>query len=211
MAIPYPRGVRTVDKYGVSVSGDQGNGPLSQPKVSWKFRVLFLGFGSPESTAEPITLNTNSVTLPTLSHESVEINSYNSKAYYAGRHTWSEMSLTVRDTVDNTVGTSVGAQLQRQLNHYQQTSFLSASDYKFRMMVQQLTGGHDDAISNWTMEGCFLLNVEWGQHDYSSSEPMTITMSVRPDNVIIENFGQGTEYSIMADPGPDPMHTPIAR
>lgn len=213
MALPNMRTFSTVDKFGVSIDQSQGQGPLIMPKVKYKWRVLFYGLGSPEDTADAITLNTNSLTLPTLTHETIRIHSYNSSAYYAGKHEWGTLSLVVRDTYDNTVALAVGRHAQRKLDHYQQTSFMSAADYKFKMVIQQLTGGHgsDGVTANYLLEGCFVETYDWGDLDYSSSEARTISMTIRPDNVIHEGPGIGGEYSIFANPGEDPRHNTINR
>lgn len=187
MTIPSPSPVKTVDKFGISVSGNTGNGPILQPKLKYRFRVLFLGFGGAGNTANPITLNTNTCTLPTLTHESVTVNSFNSRAYFEGKHEWSTVELTVRDTVDNAVAKAVGAQMQIQLDHYNQTGYRAGQDYKFTMQIQLLNGGHDSANVAWTLEGCFLTNVAFGEVDYASSDPLTISMTIRPDNCIIES------------------------
>lgn len=213
MAIPFPRSGATgsLDRFGVSIDQDQGQGPLLQPKYKYRFRVLFFGFGGDGRAGEPLTLNTNTLTLPTLSHEEIQVHSYNSRAYFAGKHEWSTMSLTVRDTYDNTVTREVGRQLQRQLDHYNQTGFRAGADYKFKMVVQQLDGGHDTTTENWFMEGCYLSNVEYGDMDYSASEARTIQMTVRPDNVILEGEGSGGENTVFTDPGADPLGTTINR
>lgn len=207
MAIPYPRGggVCNLDKFGVSIDGDNGQGPLLQPHTQYRFRVLFFGFGTREGTAEALTLNTNTVSVPSLSFETQEVHSYNSRAYYAGKHEWGTAELAVRDTVDNNVTRVVGAQLQRQLDHYNQTGFQSAADYKFKMIIQQLTGGHDSAAQNIHLCGCFLADVNYESFDYSSSAMRNITMTIRPDNVIHEGDGQGGQNTIFADPGDDPF------
>lgn len=210
MSIPYPRNQTTVDKFGVSIGGsDQGNGPIIMPKVKYRFRVLFTGFGNREGTGDPLSLNTNTVTLPTLTHETQTVHSYNSRAYYAGKHEWGTCTLVVRDTYDNRVSRNVGRQLQRQLDHYNQTGWRSASDYKFNMYIQQLDGGHDSAVENWFLEQCYLESVDYGDLDYSNSEARTISLVIRPDNVIIEAEGNGGANSIFVDPGADPLSTTI--
>lgn len=210
MSIPYPRSpMTTVDKFGVSIGGSNtGNGPMMMPKVKWKFRVLFLGFGRPEGTADALSLNTNTVQLPSLTQAPQEIHSYNSRAYYPGKHEWSNCTLVVRDVYDNTVTKNVGRQLQRQLDHYNQTGWRSAADFKFNMQIQQLDGGHDSVVETWFLEQCFLESVTYGDLDYSSSDARTIEMVVRPDNVIIEEFAGG-ENSIFTNPGNDPLSTTI--
>jgi hypothetical protein len=211
MAIPFPRTITTVDKFGVSIDQNQGQGPLLMPKVKYRWRVLFLGFGNASSTAEPLTLNTNSITIPTLSFETQQIHSYNSRSYYPGKHEWGTCSMVVRDTYDNTVASAVGAQLQRQLDHYNQTGWRSSADFKFKLIVQQLDGGHDRAVENIHMEACFLENAEWGDLDYSASDARTISLTIRPDNVIFETEGPGAEYTTFANPGNDPLSIFINR
>lgn len=187
MTIPFPSSVKTVDKFGVAVTGSQGQGPLLQPKIKHRFRVLFLGFGGAGNAAVPLTLNTNKCGLPSVSHEEMTVHSYNSRAYFMGKHEWSEIELEVRDTVDNSVTKQVGAQVQMQMDHYNQTGYRAGQDYKFTMMIQTLEGGFDSSGASWTLEGCWLKKVTYGEVDYSSSEGNTISMSVRYDNAILED------------------------
>lgn len=203
MTIPTPPAVNTVDKFGVSVTGSQGQGPIMQPRQKYRFRVLFLGFGGTGNAAAPISLNTNTCGLPTIEHQEVEVNSYNNKAYYAGKFSWSPIEIVVRDSVDMTVQQNIGAQLQLQLDHYNQTGFRAGQDYKFTTQIQYLDGGYDSAGPAWTLEGCWLQRVSYGELDYSASETVTITMSLRFDNAIIES-GAGTN-SILSNPPVDPL------
>ena len=203
--IPFPASVKTLDKFGISVTGSQGQGPLLQPRVKYRFRVLFLGFGGAGNSAPALTLNTNKCGLPKLSHEKVEVHSYNSRAYFAGRHEWEEIELDVRDTVDNSVTKAVGSQMQMQLDHYNQTGYRAGQDYKFTTMIQMLDGGHDTANVSWTLEGCFLTKVDYGDVDYSASEAMNIGLSIRYDNAILED--QSGTNSIFSSVGANPLGT----
>lgn len=213
MSIPYPRsgGVCSLDKFGVSLDQNQGQGPMIQPHVKNKYRVLFYNFGAMGETAEAISLNTNSVTIPTLTHQSHEVHSYNSIGYYAGKAVWGTSSLVVRDAADGTVMNHIGAQLQRQMDHYNQTTYLSAADYKFKMIIQILSGGHDVAMRNIHLCGCFLESAEQESLDYTTSDMVTWSMTVRPDNVIIEGQGAGSYGDTMRIPVEDPLSGLLAR
>lgn len=209
MTIPFPRnGACNLDKFGIEISGTRG--PMLQPNVQYRFRVLFFGFGTREGTAEALTLNTNTATIPSLSFETQELHSYNSRAYFAGKHAWSTSSLQVRSDVSGTVDTAIGAQLQRQLDHYNQTGYQSAADYKFKMVIQQLNGGigEDSVLQNIHMCGCYLEDVNYDGFDYSSSAMRNIEMTIRPDNVIFEN-GANQEFSIFPNPAADPLSTTV--
>ena len=200
MTIPFPAGVKTVDKFGISVSGSQGQGPMLQPRLKYRFRVLFLGFGGASNTSDPITLNINTCKLPTLKHETVTVHSYNSIAYFAGKSSWEEISMVVRDTVDNTVTKSIAAQLQMQMDHYNQTGYRAGQNYKFTTIIQLLDGNYDTSSASWTLEGCYLTSSDYGELDYAGGADMQmITLGIRYDNAILESSdGYGSVMTIPA-------------
>lgn len=191
----------TLSKFGTPVEGGR-QGPMLQPKLKYRFRIQFLNFGGIGNPATPLTLNAQSVTLPTVEHDVQEVHSYNSRAYYAGKHAWSTFELVLRDDVTNTVARNVTAQLQRQLDHYNQTGYRSATDYKFTALIEQMDGGNDAVLEQWTMEGCFISSVSWGDADYTTSDFRTITLTVRPDNcTVVDEAGN----RMMANPSSDPQ------
>jgi hypothetical protein len=171
----------TRSKFGVPVTGSVGSGIL-QPKLKYRFRVTFLGGfgGSPESRT--VTQNVQSVTRPKITYEEVVIDSYNSRSYIQGKHAWEAITVTVRDDISNSVTRLVGSQVQRQLNHFQQTTPAAGSDYKFDMQIEVLDGTNAGASEVWFLEGCFLTNVDYSDSDYSANDPVQITMTVRYDN-----------------------------
>ena len=191
MAIPFPSQIDSLPKFGVSYDTDHGQGPILMPKVKYRFRVLFLGFGYSVDHGKSLTLNTNSCGLPSLSFDEQTIKSYNSTVYFPGRHSWNEISLVVRNTVDLSVEKSVGAQMQRQLDMYSQTGYRAASDYKFTTIIQTLDGNHSTVNSSWTLEGCYLTKSEYGELSYEDSGAMTISLGIRYDNAILEAFAGG--------------------
>ena len=50
------------------------------------------------------------------------------------------------------------------------------------MLIDTLDGGDDTVLEEWFLEGCFLSDVEYDEFDYSSADPIKITMSIRYDN-----------------------------
>ena len=75
--------------------------------------------------------------------------------------------------------------MQKQLNHFEQTAFASGINYKFVMLVETMDGGNDNVLEAWTMEGCFLSNVDYGDLDYTVSDFQTISMTIRIDNATL--------------------------
>ncbi len=77
----------------------------------------------------------------------------------------------------------MGHQQQKQMNHFQQTSPLAGSNYKFDMKIETMDGtGSDGVIETWNLEGCFLEQVNYGEFNYANSEVVNIQMTVRYDN-----------------------------
>jgi hypothetical protein len=123
-----------------------------------------------------------SVGRPNVQQTAVEVHSYNSIAYYAGKAVWQPITLTVRDDVSNSVARLIGHQVQKQMNFFQQTSAEAGSNYKFQTYIETLDGGNDAVLEQWILEGCFLESVNYEQFDYGTADAMTIEMSVRYDN-----------------------------
>ena len=173
--------IETKSKFGVPVTGATGSGIL-MPKLKYRFRVSFLNnFGGSTKTVS-LTQNVQSVVRPKINYEEVIIDSYNSRTYLQGKHTWDPISVTVRDDIQNKVAKLVGAQVQRQLNHFQQTTPAAGSDYKFDMQIEVLDGVNAGASEVWFLEGCFLTQSDYSDTDYSSNEQVTVTMMIRYDN-----------------------------
>ena len=171
----------TLQNFGVPLGGGTGRGGLLQPKTKQKFRVRVTQFG-PVNGGLELTQQVVSVSRPTVAQTPVEVHSYNSIGYYAGKAVWSSVTLTVRDDVSNAVSRLVGHQMQKQMNFFQQTTPEAGSNYKFQMFIETLDGGNDAVLEQWILEGCFLENVNYEQFDYSTADAMTIEMTVRYDN-----------------------------
>lgn len=175
----------TLNQFGVPLGGGAGRGGILQPKTKHKFRVRVVNFG-PIAGGIELAQQVVSVGRPQVQSSPVEVHSYNSIMYYAGKAQWSSISLTVRDDVTNAVSKLVAHQEQKQMNHLLQTSPLAGSNYKFQTYIETLDGGDDAVLERWFIEGCFLENIEWGEFEYSSADPMQITMTIRYDNATQE-------------------------
>ena len=112
--------------------------------------------------------------------------------------------MVVRDDITNAVSKLVGAQMQKQLNHFEQTGYMAGINYKFGMYIETLDGSNAESSSSiveqWFVEGCFLSNVSYDALDYADSNPMTITTQVRYDNA--QYWGYGGSEVTMPNPAP---------
>jgi len=171
-----------MNKFGVPVD-ESGTAGILMPKLKFRFRVKVENFGA-QGNAREFTQNVMNVSRPKISFEEVEIHSYQSKVYVQGKHTWETMTLVIRDDIQNSVARLAGKQVQRQLNHFNQQSGLSGSDYKFNTRLEILDGQTTNPMETWGLEGCFLQNVDYSDSDYTTNEPVTVTMTIRFDNAL---------------------------
>jgi hypothetical protein len=179
--------METLSKFGVPLGGGSGRGGILQPKFKYRFRVRLINFG-PLAGGLDITQNVVKVDRPKVQYEEVEVHAYNSRAYYAGKHQWQPITLDVRDDVTNAVARLVGHQVQKQMNHFEQTSFLAGVNYKFSTLIEVMDGGNDGVLETWTLEGCWLQDIQYDTLDYGDSTSfLTISMTMRYDNATLSD------------------------
>lgn len=181
-----------LSKFGVPLDGAKLG--ILQPKQKYRFRVVFQNFGENNGLRE-LTAQVVSATRPKMAFEEIKLDSYNSVAYIAGKHTKETVEVVLRDDIINSVISSVGAQVQKQMNHYEQTSAVAGINYKFTMEIHSLDGTNNDQLESWLLEGCFLTAAQYDGGDYSSGDAQIVTLTIRYDlatNIAGPNTNDGT-------------------
>lgn len=188
--------VSSLTRMTVPLASDQTNPSqgLLMPKLQYRFRVMFENFGVSTPRTE-LTKQVIDFTRPQIEFEEIEIPVYNSRIYLAGKHTWQELTVTMRDDASGDISKLVGEQLQKQLDFVEQASASAGIDYKFTTRCEILDGGNGTAVptvlETWEMYGCFLRSVNYNELNYANSEPVTIQMNIRFDNAVQTPLGSG--------------------
>lgn len=169
----------TTSKFGVPLDGSKLG--ILHPKQKYRFRVVWQNFGENNGLRE-MTANVVTVTRPKITYSEVQLDSYNSVAWIQGKHTFDPIEITLRDDITNSVISSVGAQVQKQMNHFEQTSAVAGINYKFSMEIHSLDGTDNDQLESWVLDGCFIQSVGYGDNDYASGDPNMVTLTIRFDN-----------------------------
>ena len=170
---------------------------LLMPKLQYRFRVSLENFGVSAPTTE-LTKQVVDVTRPNVSFEQITLDVYNSKVYLAGKHTLEPITLNLREDASNNVQKSVGEQLQKQFDFFEQSSARSGADYKFVTRIEILDGGNGeqtpDVLETFELYGCYLESANYNTLAYATSDPVSIALTIRYDNAIQtpENTGIGT-------------------
>ncbi|SVA62689.1 uncharacterized protein METZ01_LOCUS115543 [marine metagenome] len=188
--------ISTLSKITVPLaSGDSAsNQGLLMPKLQYRFRLSLENFGVSTPTTE-LTKQVVDVTRPTVAFEPIEIPVYNSKAYLAGKHTWSPITINLREDVNNNVQKIVGEQIQKQFDFFEQSSAASGQDYKFTTRIEILDGGNGanapTTLETFELYGCFITNANYNELAYANNEPVRVTIEVQYDNAIQTPQGSG--------------------
>jgi hypothetical protein len=181
--------VSSLTRFTVPLGGNQSatTQGLLMPKLKFRFRGTFDNFGVSNPKTE-LTKQIVTFARPQVTFDPIEIPIYNSKIYIAGRPTWAAVNVVLRDDAGGNVSRLVGEQLQKQFDFMEQASAASGSDYKFVTTLEMLDGANGTieptVLETWQLYGCFLTDVNYGDVDYGSNDPVTITMSVRYDNAL---------------------------
>ena len=182
--------------FNMTVGAD--NTPSSQgllmPKLQFRFRALFLNFGTGGATQE-LTKQVMDIQRPQVQFEETVIDIYNSKIYLAGKHTWQETQINLRDDAAGNVSKLVGQQLQKQFDFVEQASAATGQDYKFQINYEILDGGNGtltpNVLETWELYGCFIKTANYNNMDYKSNDPATIQLSIRFDNAVQSPLSSG--------------------
>ena len=193
--------ISTLSKLTVPLNSSQSasNQGLLMPKLQYRFRVSLENFGVSTPTTE-LTKQVVDITRPKLSFEQVTVDVYNSKVYLAGQHTWEAVTLTLREDVSNNVQKLVGEQLQKQFDFFEQSAAASGSDYKFVTRIEITDGANGanavNVLETFELYGCYIDSANYNQLAYGTSEPVTVTLSLRYDNAIQTPQGTGVGTAV---------------
>lgn len=164
-----------------------GNQGLLMPKLKYRFRVTFENFG----VSTPVTELTKQVVdfiRPNVTFENIDLPIYNSTIKLAGKYSWADVTCNLRDDSGGNVSRLVGEQLQKQLDFTEMSSAAAGNDYKFTTTFQVLDGGNGNnapvVLETWTLLGCYLQGVNYGDANYGSNEAMQLALTVRFDNAV---------------------------
>lgn len=187
--------IATLNKFTVPLASNQSASTqgMLMPKLKYRFRVTLENFGVSGNTTE-ITKMVVDFTRPTITFDDITLDVYNSRIFMAGKHTWSDATLNIRDDVNGNVTKLVGEQLQKQFDFFEMSSAASAIDYKFTTRCEILDGGNGantpNVLETWELYGCYLKAANYQNVAYNANEAATIALTIKFDNA--QQSPQGT-------------------
>jgi hypothetical protein len=188
--------------FNMTVASDNagGNQGLLMPKLQFRFRVNFLNFGVDATGGLSLTKQVIDCSRPNLSFAEIPLQVYNSTLKIAGKHTWADMTVNIRDDASGSVSKAVGQQLQKQMDFVEQASAATGQDYKFQTNIEILDGGNGalapTVLETWELYGCFLKSAKYNALNYGTSEAVTIALTIAYDNAIQSPLSSGVGASV---------------
>lgn len=180
-------GSASLNRLSVRTPNDQTGQALLMPKLQFRFRVLFYGIGTTGNELE-LTKQVMDCSRPQVQFDEITLNVYNSRVYLAGKHTWQPLNINIRDDATGLVSRTIGQQLQKQLDFFQQASAQSGIDYKFTTRIDILDGGNGTStpteLEQWELLGCYLQQANYNQLNYATSDQVSIALTLRFDNAV---------------------------
>ena len=174
--------VDTLSKFGVILDGENRKEKFYH--LQTRFRVRFVGMGVNNEHTN-LTMSMKSFTPPKGQFEDVKVDLVNGELHYPGKWTWSPSAFVVYNTYDNTNYKALWNQIQRQRNIYDQTTGDAPNTYKFTTVVEH-TDGHQDTLSYWVMEGCYLTKAQAAENwENGNHNPITIDCELVYDNATL--------------------------
>jgi hypothetical protein len=174
--------------FNMTVASDNagGNQGLLMPKLQFRFRVNFLNFGL--GSALELTKQVIDCNRPNLSFAEITVPVYNSTLYLAGKHTWADLTINIRDDAQGGVSKSIGQQLQKQMDFVEQATAATGQDYKFQTNIEILDGGNGanapSVLETWELYGCWIKTANYDQLAYANSEAVKIALTLKFDNAV---------------------------
>jgi hypothetical protein len=179
--------IASLSRFTVPLASNQSSATqgMLMPKLSYRFRISFENFGVSGQTVE-LTKQVAEAARPTVKFEDKTIEVYNSKIHYAGKPSWTAITVKLRDDVTNAVTKLVGEQLQKQFDFFEQSSAASGGDYKFLMRLEMLDGGNGaegaGVLEVWELYGCYVDSANYGALKYAGADVQMIDISIQYDN-----------------------------
>jgi hypothetical protein len=168
-----------------------GIGVIGRPDIAWKrkFRWTFEIFGYCNNEKNKVPEHFVKVaSRPNIEIEETEINHLNAKMWLPGKGTWQTMSVTYFDVAHddmrslwNWLATIYNFTDPVKLNQGEKRDWSATG-------VLNMYSGCGDLMESWTMQHMFPTGINFGDLDYSSSDPAEIELTLRFSDVRYRSY-----------------------
>ena len=121
---------------------------------------------------------------PQITFDEVVLEHMNVTKYVKGKGRWQTLQITMYDPIVPSAASAVMEWVR--LHHESATGRDGYQDMYKKNVVFNVLGPVGDKIEEWTLYGTMIQDATFGDLDFSSSDPVEITLTLRYDYAILE-------------------------
>ena len=121
---------------------------------------------------------------PKIESEVVELDHINLKRKIKGKSNWTDITITMYDPIVPSGAQSVMEWIRS--SHESITGRDGYADFYKKNIDFYMLGPVGDKVEQWKLVGAFISSAEFGDVDWSSNEPVMITLTITYDYAILE-------------------------
>ena len=121
---------------------------------------------------------------PKLESEVVELDHINTKRKIKGKSNWTDITITLYDPIVPSGAQSVMEWIRT--GHESITGRDGYADFYKKNIDFYMLGPVGDKVEQWKIVGAFISSAEFGDVDWSSNDPVMITLTLTYDYAILE-------------------------
>lgn len=121
---------------------------------------------------------------PQIQFDEVVLEHMNVQRYVKGKGKWQPLQITLYDPVVPSAAQAVMEWIR--LGHESVTGRDGYSDFYKKNVTFQLLGPVGDVVEKWDLKGAYIQSANFGDLDWSVSEPVDITCTLRYDYAVLQ-------------------------
>ena len=121
---------------------------------------------------------------PQLDSDEVVLEHINTTRYVKGKSRWQPLEVTLYDPVVPSAAQQVIEWIR--LGHESVTGRDGYSDFYKKNITFNLVGPVGDIVEEWELVGAYIATANFGELDFSASEPVDITLTLRYDYAVLK-------------------------
>ena len=121
---------------------------------------------------------------PTITFEEIELDHINVKRYVKGKGAWETLEVTLSDPIVPSGAQAVMEWVR--LHKESVTGRDGYSDFYKKDITFNVLGPVGDKVEEWTLKGAMIQSANFGDLDWSVSEPAEISLTLRYDYAILQ-------------------------
>lgn len=125
---------------------------------------------------------------PTFTMDPVVVDYVNIQRKFKGKATWQNITITLYDPITPVGAAAVHSWVQNYHHNPQTGKEGYATDYKRDLRFDSI-GSDGEILEQWRLAGAWIVSVNYGDFDWSTSEPVEISIELAYDFAILEISG----------------------